>query len=94
MITKRTLVDQIELTRSGRVQVRFQLLIEEDGQPMGDPKLHRTAIDPGGDVEATLAAVNADITARPELRAAPIERDHMVDALKAVCGLVKVELSA
>jgi hypothetical protein len=90
MITRRTIIDQIELTRSGTVQVRFRLAIEEDGVAIAEPKLHRTAIEPGGDVEAALASVDADITSRQELKAAPTDRDHMADALKAVCGLVAV----
>lgn len=94
MIEKKTAIDQIELTRSGYVQVRFSLSLEEDGVAMAEPRLHRTGIAPGCDVEAQLAVVDADITTRPELKAAPITRDHMVDALKAVCALVAVAPAA
>lgn len=89
-IAKRTFIDQIEIARTGRVQIRLALALEEDGEPIGEPKLHRSAVELGGDPEAQLALVEADIMARPELKAAPIDRDHMVAALKAVCARIKV----
>ena len=38
---------------------------------------HKTIIEPGVDVDGQIAAVNADITMRPELRAAPIDPRHL-----------------
>jgi hypothetical protein len=91
MISKSTVIDQIEITRSGRIQVRFQIRVTEDDMDISSPKYHRSAVEQGGDVDGMLTAVEDDITARPELRAAPIERDHMVDILKAVTKLGKVD---
>jgi hypothetical protein len=61
MIEKKTAVDQIEITRSGVIQIRFGLLLIEDGQEI-DCKWHRTSIEPDGDVDATMAAVNYHLT--------------------------------
>lgn len=60
-ITKRTIIDQIEITRSGSVQVRFAKLLEEDGVPLAEPAYHRTAIQPGGDPLAQMADVNVHL---------------------------------
>lgn len=57
MIEKKTIVDQIEVTRNGTLQIRFGLLLLEDGKEI-DCKWHRTSIEPGGDVDAQVAAVN------------------------------------
>lgn len=60
MFQRKTVVDQIEITRSGAIQVRFGLLLVEDGIEI-DCKWHRTAIAPGGDVDAQISAVNAHL---------------------------------
>jgi hypothetical protein len=60
MIEKKTIIDQIEITRNGTVQIRLGLLILEDGQEI-DSKWHRTALPPGHDVTAQIAAVNAHL---------------------------------
>lgn len=85
MIEKKTVVDQIEITRNGTVQIRLGLLLIEDGREIGC-SWHRTAIQPGGDVDAQIAAVNADITTRPTLRAQPINPDD-IPRIKQFCDL-------
>lgn len=85
MIEKQTVIDQIEVARNGHVQIRFGLLLVEDGQEIGC-QWHRTAIEPGGDVDAAIAAVNADITTRESLRASLVN-DDKVPLLKAICGV-------
>ena len=60
MIEKKTIIDQIEITRNGTVQVRFGLLLLEDGQET-DSKWHRTGFPPGHDITAQIAAVNAHL---------------------------------
>lgn len=59
-IEKQTIIDQIESTRDGTVQIRFGLLLVEGGKEI-DCKWHRTAVPPGGDVDAQIAAVNAHL---------------------------------
>jgi hypothetical protein len=61
MIQKQTILDQIEITRNGTIQFRIGLLLVEDGQEITEPKWHRSAIEPGGDVDAQVAAVNANL---------------------------------
>jgi hypothetical protein len=62
MIERKTIVDQIEVTRDGHIQLRFGLLLVEDGKEI-DCKWHRTAIEPGGDIERQIDAVNAHLGA-------------------------------
>jgi hypothetical protein len=61
-IEKQTIIDQIEVTRNGTIQVRFGLLLVEDGKEI-DCKWHRTTLPPGVDVDAQLAAVDAHMAA-------------------------------
>ena len=75
MIEKRTVIDQIEVTRDGTVQIRFALLLVKDGTEI-DCKWHRTAIELGGDVDAQLAVVNEHLAAMgkaPTVSAEPSE---------------------
>ena len=60
MLEKKTIVDQLEITRTGAVQVRLGLLIVDDGREV-DCKWHRTVIEPGGLVDEQMAAVNAHL---------------------------------
>ena len=52
---KQLIIDQIEITNNGTVQVRMHKL-SSDGDLIGN---HRTSIEPGGNVDAQVAAVNA-----------------------------------
>lgn len=60
MIEKKTIIDQIEITRNGTVQMRFGLLLLE-GRAEIDSKWHRTCFPPGHDVAAQIAAVNSHL---------------------------------
>lgn len=60
MIEKKTVLDQIEITSSGAIQIRIGLLLVEDGNVI-DTKWHRSAIEPGGDIDAQMSAVNAHL---------------------------------
>ena len=51
---KQLIIDQIEVTNNGIVQVRMHKL-SSDGDLIGN---HRTSIEPGGDVDAQISAVN------------------------------------
>lgn len=93
MIEKKTVIDQIEITRSGAVNIRFALLIIDNGVEVAS-RWHRTAVAPDGDVDAQIIAVNADITARPGLRAAALAPDETtaglkVAALKSICSVLR-----
>ena len=52
---KQLIIDQIEVTKNGTIQIRMHKL-SSDGDMLGN---HRTAIAPGGDIDAQIAAVNA-----------------------------------
>ena len=52
---KQLIIDQIEVTQNGTIQIRMHKL-SSDGDMIGN---HRTAIEPGGDIDAQIAAVNA-----------------------------------
>ena len=83
MLEKKTTIDKIEIAlRTGLIHIRFKLAILEDGQEISS-SWHRTCVEPGTDVDKQIAAVNADISVRPGLKAAPIEASD-VPALKNI----------
>lgn len=65
MIEKTTLVDQIELQRTGDVGVRLVLLLVEDGVILST-KYHRTVVPAGGSVAVQMDAVNAHLISMGE----------------------------
>lgn len=65
MIEKMTLVDQIELQRTGDVGVRLVLLIVEDGTILSQ-KYHRVVVPAGGSVPEMMDAININLTAMGE----------------------------
>lgn len=69
MLELKTIVDQIELTRFGCIQIRFGNLRVKDGK-ITACQWHRTCIDPGHSVDAQLAAVLAHL---PQMGEAPFE---------------------
>ena len=66
MITKQTVLDQIEITRNDTIQIRIGLELVEDGVIVAS-KWHRTTVEPGGDVDAQLRAVNVHLVQMNEL---------------------------
>jgi len=54
---KQFIIDQIEVTNNGTVQVRMHKL-SSDGDLIGN---HRTALPPATDISAQVSAVNADM---------------------------------
>lgn len=58
MITKNTVVDQIEVTRNGIIQIRVGLELLGNGVPIAPPKWVRTSCAPGDNVEQQMASVN------------------------------------
>jgi hypothetical protein len=52
---KSLIVDQIEVTKTGNIQIRMHKM-SSDGDLIGN---HRTSIEPNGDVDAQIAAVNS-----------------------------------
>lgn len=60
MIKKQTVLDQIEITRNGVIQIRLGLELVEDDKILSN-KWHRTLIEPAGDIKAQFALVNSHL---------------------------------
>lgn len=79
MITKRTVVDQIEVTRANTIQARIALELLEDDVVISS-KWHRTCVEAGGDVTAQMDAVNNHLLSMKEM---PVS-DADIAKIKAV----------
>ena len=62
MIEKKTIVDTIEIKADGMIQFRLGLQVVEDGEVISNA-WHRSAVQPGGDVDAQMALVNTHLVA-------------------------------
>ena len=80
---KSLIIDQIEITKNGTVQVRMHKF-SSDGDLLGN---HRTLIAPAGDVDAQIAAVNAHMSTEGFL---PVS-DSDVARLKTICNVAWTE---
>jgi hypothetical protein len=82
-LKRRTVVDQIEITRTGTVQVRLAKTIM-DGEAVVASTFHRCTFEPGANVEEGIAAVNAHLAQLGEanLDGSEIERITRVTALE------------
>lgn len=77
MLEKKTIVDKIEILRDGTIQIRFALLVVEDGAELSCD-WHRTAIPPGGDATVQLSAVNDHLR---QMNRATVEDSSLVDSV-------------
>lgn len=77
---KQLIIDQIEVTQDGTVQVRMHK-ISSDGDLLGN---HRTALPPATDINYQIAAVNSQMAKENFL---PIS-DSDVVKLTAICNVV------
>ena len=74
MITKRTVISQIEVTEIGHLQIRFAKQIVEDGKVLMS-EYHRTAVECGGSIDAQMVAVNNNLV---EMGCMPVSADDIV----------------
>lgn len=83
-IERRTVIDQIELTRSGLIQIRLGLLLVENGNEL-DCRFHRAVIPFDGDVETQMAAVNEhlDMMGVDRVSEPDIQR---IEAIRQLCA--------
>ena len=58
-LTKKVIIDRIEVTENGIIQIRQRTTVEEDGKQIGTPAYHRTALKPGVDTTGQPARVKA-----------------------------------
>lgn len=61
MITKKTMLDRVELDRSGSVSVRLALILDEDGAELHSA-YHRVSVDFTGDVMEQMMPVMAHLS--------------------------------
>src|SRR5262245_25636311 len=89
MIRKKSVIRGLEVVDDdgGRVLLHVGLRrIYEDGEVK--ETRHLIALEPGANVDAVIATNDADITTRPELMAAPIDKT-LLPAVKAFCQAVQ-----
>lgn len=86
MISKQTIVDQIEIRRDGTMQVRFAVQVVEDGNVLSSD-WHRTAFDPSTDVDQQMAAVNAHLES---MGRAAVE-DAEIDRVRVLVPVVQTD---
>ena len=77
-MAKSLIIDQIEVTNNGTVQVRMHKL-SSDGDLIGN---HRTSLPPAGDIAAQVAAVNAHMATE---NYSPVSAADVVK-LTAICN--------
>lgn len=92
MLTKRTVVDQREVTANGVVQIRFRKEVLEDGKVVSFG-YHRTALEPGEDLDAKMKLVNEHLqhmSCEPVSDYESVSRlvaaEHTLDVIKAFRG--------
>lgn len=59
MLKKQTILDRVEVTETGTIQVRHATYIIENGLRMTRPEYHRAAYSPGADVSTEDQRVQA-----------------------------------
>ena len=84
MLEKKTIIDQIEITRNGTLQIRFGKQILEDGKEISC-QWHRTSLEPGEDLDAQLAAVNAHLA---QMNEAPCNDTSRLTMLQTIVRMV------
>lgn len=85
-LTKVTIVDQVEVPRSGFVQVRMRKQILDDGQVVAE-EYHRTAIAPDASPDAQLADVNEHLES---MGAAPVSSSDW-DRVRTIAAAVHTD---
>ena len=86
---KRTIVDQIEVTREGHLQIRMRKQIV-DGDTAHEMGYHRTSVEPGGDCEKQLEMVNEHLEVMGHATVADAEWRRV----RAIADAVSTELDA
>lgn len=82
MIGERTILNQIAVTDDKTIQVRFGLLLSENGVIVSQ-KWHRTAFPMNHDVKAQIAAVNAHL----EKIGMPMVSDEDSSTIEKACAI-------
>lgn len=83
MITKRTTVDQREVTANGIIEVRLRKEIVEDCKVLSFG-YHRVVINPGEDVSAVLSPVHKDLADNYGYPALAVDEIEKISRLVAI----------
>ena len=83
MISKQTILDRIEILRDGTMQIRFAIQVVEDGNVLAND-WHRTALPPGTDLTAQMAAVNDHLVSMGKAAVDPAELTVLTAILPTV----------
>ena len=86
-ISKSTILDQIEITRDGTIQVRLAILVLEDGEEISST-WHRTSIPPGTDPVAQMAAVNAHLQ---QMKKGNVQDTSLIEQVVAIVHTPEVK---
>lgn len=89
-ITRKTVIDQIEIRRDGSTQIRFGLVLVEDGVEI-DIKWHRTAVPPDGDLDAQIAVVESHLQTMGHPAIEASDKKRAQDVVGAVAKLREQE---
>ena len=81
---KATLIDQIEVTRSGIIQVRMRKVLVNDDGSLDELGYHRTSIEPGVDTAKVFDAVNEHLA---RMKQGQVDESEL-KTLKAIVNLV------
>jgi hypothetical protein len=84
---KRTVIDQVEITRDGTINLRMAKEVVDDDGTVLQSGLHRTSFPPGHDIDAQMAAVNAGLVRDLKMPAVAAD-DFLLLRLKETAPLV------
>jgi len=77
-ITKKTVVDRMEILENGIIQVRFGLVLIEDGEEISRT-YHRTSLPPGTNIDSQMIAVNNNLSDMKKETVSTTEIDKIKD---------------
>lgn len=87
---KQTVIDQIEITRDGTINIRLSKEVVDDDESVIQIGNHRTVLPPVADLDVQLAAVNENLT-RDLKMPAIADDDQLLVRLRAVAPLVQTD---
>jgi len=82
---KQSVIDQIEITRDGTIQLRIAKEVLDDDGSVIVRDWHRTACPPGHDIDAQMAAVNEQLVVH--LKCMPVEASEIA-RVKSIAPMV------
>ena len=87
MIEKRTVVDQVETTPGGTIQIRLRKEAVEEGKVLSY-EFHRTALAPGIPLDSQMAQVNAHLKGMDYPAVIDVSRIQRIVAVEHTAAVV------